>query len=200
MATCQGCGGIIGRDCFNPTECLWISQQQQQDNGEQYRNEIWELKNELSIRERHINALEEQLKALQSTPSPSRGFTEEEMEGKIQEIGKKYFQCDCGEVYLSRKLTAPDCLYHTSCWYEALTELAASLPQSKVEGDGWVSADTPPENERAVIVVGKFGKVLQTLNDMAYYKNGKWYDNSNDLGLVPTFIKYWKEKPAPPKQ
>ena len=25
---CPGCGGIIGQDCFNPTECLWISEQQ----------------------------------------------------------------------------------------------------------------------------------------------------------------------------
>jgi hypothetical protein len=25
MATCSGCGGIIGRDCFNPVECEQIS-------------------------------------------------------------------------------------------------------------------------------------------------------------------------------
>lgn len=27
MATCPSCGGIIGRDCFNPQECAWITQQ-----------------------------------------------------------------------------------------------------------------------------------------------------------------------------
>lgn len=29
MRHCPSCGGIIGRDCFNPTECAWISEQQQ---------------------------------------------------------------------------------------------------------------------------------------------------------------------------
>lgn len=27
MAICNGCGGVIGRDCFNPIECESISQQ-----------------------------------------------------------------------------------------------------------------------------------------------------------------------------
>jgi len=27
MARCPNCGGIIGRDCFNPIECGWITQQ-----------------------------------------------------------------------------------------------------------------------------------------------------------------------------
>jgi hypothetical protein len=22
---CNGCGGIVGRDCFNPAECEWIT-------------------------------------------------------------------------------------------------------------------------------------------------------------------------------
>lgn len=25
MANCHGCGGVIGRDCFNPQECEWIT-------------------------------------------------------------------------------------------------------------------------------------------------------------------------------
>jgi hypothetical protein len=29
MATCNGCGGIVGRDCYNPQECEWISRDQQ---------------------------------------------------------------------------------------------------------------------------------------------------------------------------
>ena len=28
MSTCQSCGGIIGRDCFNPRECAEITAQQ----------------------------------------------------------------------------------------------------------------------------------------------------------------------------
>lgn len=31
MSTCPGCGGIVGRDCFNPQECQWIAQQMAQD-------------------------------------------------------------------------------------------------------------------------------------------------------------------------
>jgi hypothetical protein len=31
MAICNSCGGVIGRDCFNPEECAWISLQQQQE-------------------------------------------------------------------------------------------------------------------------------------------------------------------------
>lgn len=23
--TCGGCGGVVGRDCFNPIECMYIS-------------------------------------------------------------------------------------------------------------------------------------------------------------------------------
>ncbi len=26
MRTCQSCGGVIGRDCFNPIECMMITQ------------------------------------------------------------------------------------------------------------------------------------------------------------------------------
>lgn len=29
MATCNSCGGVIGRDCFNPEECAWITHQQE---------------------------------------------------------------------------------------------------------------------------------------------------------------------------
>lgn len=24
---CRGCGGLVGRDCWNPQECEWISEQ-----------------------------------------------------------------------------------------------------------------------------------------------------------------------------
>lgn len=30
MSTCNGCGGVVGRDCFNPQECEWISHDMQQ--------------------------------------------------------------------------------------------------------------------------------------------------------------------------
>ena len=29
MAICSGCGGVVGRDCFNPQECEWIARDQE---------------------------------------------------------------------------------------------------------------------------------------------------------------------------
>lgn len=26
MSACPGCGGTVGRDCFNPADCAWIAQ------------------------------------------------------------------------------------------------------------------------------------------------------------------------------
>jgi hypothetical protein len=33
---CPSCGGIIGRDCFNPEECQWITDQMYRQNIEDY--------------------------------------------------------------------------------------------------------------------------------------------------------------------
>ena len=41
-----------------------------------------------------------------------------------EEIAKKYFPCTCGEIYLSRNLTAPDCAFHSLEWDKALEEYA----------------------------------------------------------------------------
>jgi hypothetical protein len=36
MAICNGCGGVVGRDCFNPTECEWISHDMERRRQEEY--------------------------------------------------------------------------------------------------------------------------------------------------------------------
>jgi len=41
----------------------------------------------------------------------------------VIEIAKKYFQCTCGDIYLSRNLTAPDCPYHAYNWEEFTEEI-----------------------------------------------------------------------------
>jgi len=39
---CNGCGGVVGRDCFNPQECEWISRQMDRDDVErQLRDESY---------------------------------------------------------------------------------------------------------------------------------------------------------------
>ncbi len=56
MSVCHSCGGIIGRDCFNPQECAWITQQmevasavqnERQFAGVEYRMQIEHHKKEI---------------------------------------------------------------------------------------------------------------------------------------------------------
>lgn len=35
MSICNSCGGVIGRDCFNPSECAWISESMAQQAAQQ---------------------------------------------------------------------------------------------------------------------------------------------------------------------
>lgn len=56
MKICQGCGGVLGRDCWNEQECIWISQSQQIDNQQQIQQEI-------NLRDEHIRVLQEAVKA-----------------------------------------------------------------------------------------------------------------------------------------
>ena len=77
---CQGCGGLVGRDCFNPQECLQIFQSMMFDDGQQYRDEINELRNEISVREEHINVLQEAvrefLKVINRSPAALHHYAE----------------------------------------------------------------------------------------------------------------------------
>jgi hypothetical protein len=34
MSICPGCGGVLGRDCFNAEDCLWISEDMRQRDAE----------------------------------------------------------------------------------------------------------------------------------------------------------------------
>jgi hypothetical protein len=35
MSVCRGCGGEVGRDCFNPEECEWISRDIERRSAEE---------------------------------------------------------------------------------------------------------------------------------------------------------------------
>ena len=54
MAICNGCGGIIGRDCFNPQECEWITQQQ--------ANQSYQLSDEIQHIKGNVYAIANRLK------------------------------------------------------------------------------------------------------------------------------------------
>jgi hypothetical protein len=56
MNICQSCGGVIGRDCFNPQECAWISQQMQVEQQVQQR-----LQPEIDAMKEVINRMERAL-------------------------------------------------------------------------------------------------------------------------------------------
>jgi len=81
-----------------------------------------------------------------------------------EEIAKKYFPCTCGEIYLSRNLTAPDCAFHSLEWDKALEEYAQ---QSQPSGMRWVMASErlpvlphplPKDNidERGILFVNRY--------------------------------------------
>jgi hypothetical protein len=40
MSTCRACGGVIGRDCFNPQECEWITESMQRESEQQGMRDI----------------------------------------------------------------------------------------------------------------------------------------------------------------
>ena len=79
MRHCQGCGGILGRDCFNEQECVWIGQSIEQD-GQRALQGNSELHTEISIRDQHIavlqDAVKEFLKVINRSPAALHHYAE----------------------------------------------------------------------------------------------------------------------------
>lgn len=80
MSICNGCGGIVGRDCFNPRECEWITQEmnnQAYQEAERVPKLIKELENDyynqlsllqqIEIDEQHIQYLNSKVDKLKET-------------------------------------------------------------------------------------------------------------------------------------
>ena len=40
---CQGCGGVLGRDCWNESDCVWITRQMALQNLEEYNQHYEEM-------------------------------------------------------------------------------------------------------------------------------------------------------------
>lgn len=71
MKICNGCGGIIGVDCFNPKECEWIAIQQmhkeqvtQAQEQSNYDEIIHNMQQHIDYLEKRIFQLEEITKHL----------------------------------------------------------------------------------------------------------------------------------------
>lgn len=54
MKTCPSCGGILGQDCFNPSECAAIGHMQQQ----QASSDVFSLTQRVNDLENRLAALE----------------------------------------------------------------------------------------------------------------------------------------------
>ena len=47
---CKGCGGVLGRDCFNEIDCMEISRRQEMDNQDML-NRFYELESKIDLLE-----------------------------------------------------------------------------------------------------------------------------------------------------
>ena len=57
MRTCQGCGGVLGRDCFNETDCVNIThrmEQHQRQQSDQLPEWMRELEERIDAIEKHL--------------------------------------------------------------------------------------------------------------------------------------------------
>lgn len=79
---CNGCGGVIGRDCYNPRECEEISRQ----NHNQDSQELEHLRRENSDL---INQNTE-LKSMLETVKANLTFYDQKLYDKITEVINKY--------------------------------------------------------------------------------------------------------------
>jgi len=64
MAICNGCGGVVGRDCFNPQECEWITQDQDRRRYEQHELGNQHLEQRVEELERKLQAVENLLNTM----------------------------------------------------------------------------------------------------------------------------------------
>jgi len=86
MSICNGCGGVVGRDCFNPRECEWITNEMNNDayreaarvpqlekqlerQQENFGYEILPYMQQIEIDEQHIVFLTDQNTQLKETLS-----------------------------------------------------------------------------------------------------------------------------------
>lgn len=78
MSRCNGCGGVVGRDCFNPQECEWITQQMNNDVAADY-----------DALKAHVCQLEEQL--TQQTNETLEAYNREckRVDELTEEVAKK---------------------------------------------------------------------------------------------------------------
>ena len=73
---CNGCGGVIGRDCYNPRECEEISRQNQNQDSMEH------LRQQNNIIRKH----NEELKSMLETVKSNLTFYDQKLYDKITEV------------------------------------------------------------------------------------------------------------------
>lgn len=61
---CHGCGGVVGRDCFNPSECEWIARQQETQQAAQEASRP--LEQEIDYLLREVASLKKRIERLET--------------------------------------------------------------------------------------------------------------------------------------
>lgn len=65
MATCNGCGGVVGRDCYNPQECEWISRDiEARHMAEQYAPDTTDIEQRMDFMESKLTGIEQAIREL----------------------------------------------------------------------------------------------------------------------------------------
>lgn len=115
---------------------------------------------------------------VQPIPSPTRGFTVEEME---ECFARGYFAAVGKEEEPIPRIKFQDYI--------------ASLPSTTVEGEQWVSAETPSSHGHEVLMYCEVdGVVTGWYNE----KIKEWWNNESHGYAYK--VTHYMEKPAPPKQ
>lgn len=65
MSICNGCGGVVGRDCYNPQECEWISRDMEARRmAEQYAPDTSALEQRIDFVESRLTGIEQAIREL----------------------------------------------------------------------------------------------------------------------------------------
>ena len=55
---CNGCGGYVGIDCFNPSECEWIAQDEQRIRRQREEERFRAIENENAQLRKRLDELD----------------------------------------------------------------------------------------------------------------------------------------------
>lgn len=66
MSICRSCGGVLGRDCFNEEDCMWISDQQERQREQQIEHQAYLQSEHIAMLENEIKQMKQQILELQN--------------------------------------------------------------------------------------------------------------------------------------